>query len=709
MGGDLTLALKTMQSGLAVNQVALNTVANNVANVHSEGYSRKVVQLEHRTLAGIGAGVQIAEIGRRVDDNLMKTVRIEAATFGRIDVQQDYLARTQDLFGSPESNTSLAHTLSRFAAAVETLAVTPEGTLEQNEVVRLGRDAALQVNGMSKRVQELRQQADGAIAAAVDDINRFLSDIVDVNNRIVEASAIGDSVAELEDRRDSALDQLAALVDIRVFKREHGDLVVFSAGGRVLVDNTAVPVTHHAATGVGATTSYATGGIAGIYAGATDVSGDITGDLRDGRLAGLVELRDRLLPDLQSSIDTLAAALRDTVNRVHNRGVPFPGLGSVTGSRAFDDPLNQSITLAAGDVRLVLLDADGRQVRTSTLGAELGGATGTIEQVRSAIDTFLDTEGSAAFDAGGHLAITLGAGYHLAFRDENTAVDAADVTLTYDADVGDLGVGKTVDVEGFSSFFGFNDFFVDGRQGNLQQSRIVAATTVVGATTLAFRQGGAALGSVAIGAGSSLDAVAQTINAAGVSVTATVVPEGSGVRLRLAADNGVSFAVIETGGALLTGLGVAVADTGTAETLAVRQDIVADPARVSRGSVRRGADGAYAVGSGDSAAIAALAAALGAATDFPVAGTLGSVRLTFVEYAGTILGDVAARTDSARAAAASQQAFVDSLRAKSDAIRGVNLDEEMTDLILYEQAYSAAARLISVVQSMFEALDRAVG
>jgi flagellar hook-associated protein 1 FlgK len=709
LGGDLTLALKTMQSGLAVNQVALNTVANNVANVHSEGYSRKVVQLEHRTLAGIGAGVQIAEIGRRVDDNLMKTVRIEAATFGRIDVQQDYLARTQDLFGSPESNTSLAHTLSRFAAAVETLAVTPEGTLEQNEVVRLGRDAALQVNGMSKRVQELRQQADGAIAAAVDDINRFLSDIVDVNNRIVEASAIGDSVAELEDRRDSALDQLAALVDIRVFKREHGDLVVFSAGGRVLVDNTAVPVTHHAATGVGATTSYATGGIAGIYAGATDVSGDITGDLRDGRLAGLVELRDRLLPDLQSSIDTLAAALRDTVNRVHNRGVPFPGLGSVTGSRAFDDPLNQSITLAAGDVRLVLLDADGRQVRTSTLGAELGGATGTIEQVRSAIDTFLDTEGSAAFDAGGHLAITLGAGYHLAFRDENTAVDAADVTLTYDADVGDLGVGKTVDVEGFSSFFGFNDFFVDGRQGNLQQSRIVAATTVVGATTLAFRQGGAALGSVAIGAGSSLDAVAQTINAAGVSVTATVVPEGSGVRLRLAADNGVSFAVIETGGALLTGLGVAVADTGTAETLAVRQDIVADPARVSRGSVRRGADGAYAVGSGDSAAIAALAAALGAATDFPVAGTLGSVRLTFVEYAGTILGDVAARTDSARAAAASQQAFVDSLRAKSDAIRGVNLDEEMTDLILYEQAYSAAARLISVVQSMFEALDRAVG
>ena len=33
----------------------------------------------------------------------------------------------------------------------------------------------------------------------------------------------------------------------------------------------------------------------------------------------------------------------------------------------------------------------------------------------------------------------------------------------------------------------------------------------------------------------------------------------------------------------------------------------------------------------------------------------------------------------------------------------------MSDLILFEQAYSAAARVISVVQDMFDALDRAVG
>jgi flagellar hook-associated protein 1 FlgK len=52
--------------------------------------------------------------------------------------------------------------------------------------------------------------------------------------------------------------------------------------------------------------------------------------------------------------------------------------------------------------------------------------------------------------------------------------------------------------------------------------------------------------------------------------------------------------------------------------------------------------------------------------------------------------------------------MVESLRFKSDSARGVNLDEEMGDLILYQQAYAASARVIMVIQKMFEALENAV-
>ena len=68
--GDLTQALRSAQSGLLVNQQTLNVVANNIANVNSTGYSRKIVNTESQVIAGVGAGIRISEITRRVDDRV---------------------------------------------------------------------------------------------------------------------------------------------------------------------------------------------------------------------------------------------------------------------------------------------------------------------------------------------------------------------------------------------------------------------------------------------------------------------------------------------------------------------------------------------------------------------------------------------------------------------------------------------------------------
>ena len=58
--------------------------------------------------------------------------------------------------------------------------------------------------------------------------------------------------------------------------------------------------------------------------------------------------------------------------------------------------------------------------------------------------------------------------------------------------------------------------------------------------------------------------------------------------------------------------------------------------------------------------------------------------------------------------AETQRTLNEALQYKSDALKGVNLDEEMSDLLVLEQAYAAAARIVSVVQRMFETLERAV-
>ena len=321
MASSLTLSLKTAQSGLATSQAALDAVANNIANVNTPGYSRKIVNTEQRVLTGVGAGVQLAEITRAIDEGLLKSLRLENGALNELGVQENFFERAQELFGKPADNTSLSHTINQLTQSLESLAVTPDRILEQSEVVRQGEETARKLRDMTTTIQELRGQADAEITAVVARMNKLGQDISNLNDQIVRNSATSRDVTDLKDQRDLLIDQLSELVDIRIFFRGDGDAVIFTSAGRTLVDNNATAISHNAASTVGTTTTKAGASFNGIFAGEQIAGNDITSQLRSGKLKGLVDLRDSVLTDIQSQLDELAGELRDTFNQVHNRGV----------------------------------------------------------------------------------------------------------------------------------------------------------------------------------------------------------------------------------------------------------------------------------------------------------------------------------------------------------------------------------------------------
>ena len=75
--GDITNALRTAQSGLITSQQLLNTSSNNIANVNTEGYSRKVTTLKSIVTAGVGGGVSVSMVKRNIDEGLLRNLRIE--------------------------------------------------------------------------------------------------------------------------------------------------------------------------------------------------------------------------------------------------------------------------------------------------------------------------------------------------------------------------------------------------------------------------------------------------------------------------------------------------------------------------------------------------------------------------------------------------------------------------------------------------------
>lgn len=740
--GDITQALRAAQSGLLANQTALNIVSQNVANVNTVGYSRKIIQQQSVVLAGQGAGVDIADFTRVVDEGLLKSIRLEIAQLSEQSAQEGYFDRLQETFGAPGDNSSISHVLEDLKEAAELLAVTPNRTLEQSEFVRQAQRVMELLSTMSDTIQELRLQADSSITSVVAEINTLTADIDQLNDDIIRFGSTGNDTTDLQDQRDTRLDRLAELIDIRYFSRNDGDVVVFTSSGRTLVDSIPPVLSHESAASMTPTSTKAGGQIDGIYVGAAVAGNDITDELRGGQLAGLVDMRDDILPNLQAQLDELAATLRDQVNAVHNRGVPFPGLQSASGERIFILPQEQTIAFGSStDTALVLLDNDGNEtisVRLSQIlsgtayGQTYGDGTDdsagiTITELAARLEDFFQLNGApqaqVQLDSQSQLTFDLNTtSLNFAFLDETGTSKGStpgDASIRFDAD-GDGTVDQTI--SGFSNFFGLNNVFTNNLAENLKDSNVLNGGFVSTAATLSFRDANTPedgvgtpqyLGQVSIPAGSTLQEIAELITSNVDNVTATVVPEGSGFRLRIAHDDGSSFTVTQASGNTLIGeLGIKDADVRVASSMSVRADLISTPGLISSARLQfdstKGTAGEYVTAPGDNANAAALAAALSNSTSFTTAGGLPNLNVSFTEYAASILARNASQADTNQRVIDTQGTLVESLTFKSDSLRGVNLDEELANLIVFEQAYSAAARVISVIQEMIDRLEQAV-
>lgn len=81
---------------------------------------------------------------------------------------------------------------------------------------------------------------------------------------------------------------------------------------------------------------------------------------------------------------------------------------------------------------------------------------------------------------------------------------------------------------------------------------------------------------------------------------------------------------------------------------------------------------------------------------------------SFQEYYGQIVAEVGIKTRQAQLTEDAQRSLMDQAFNEQQSLSGVNLDEEAANLIKFQQAYQAAAQVISAADEMFQALLNAV-
>ena len=81
---------------------------------------------------------------------------------------------------------------------------------------------------------------------------------------------------------------------------------------------------------------------------------------------------------------------------------------------------------------------------------------------------------------------------------------------------------------------------------------------------------------------------------------------------------------------------------------------------------------------------------------------MGGGTATYDDFYRALVTDVGNQVQSAIGYADHQSVMVESLENYRDSISGVSLDEEMLNLIKFQHAYDAAAKLVSTVDEMIE-------
>ena len=212
-------------SGLQQSQNALNTTANNLANVETTGYVRQQVLFADRdyntfdTKSAIskqqaGLGVNIADVVHTRDYFLDKYYRTENGRQAFYDATNEAVQEVITSFQELEG-TTFQSGMYDFWTAFQEFAKIPDSSVNQNLVVQKGVLFVERAQGIVDNMKSYQSKINTKISESIDRINELGHTIQELNLQIqkVEAGKV-ETAMTLRDERDNALDELSQYAQI---------------------------------------------------------------------------------------------------------------------------------------------------------------------------------------------------------------------------------------------------------------------------------------------------------------------------------------------------------------------------------------------------------------------------------------------------------------------------------------------------------------
>jgi len=317
--------LGTAITGLKAFQRSLETTSHNISNVNTEGYSRQRVDLvtSKEQMIGVGylgTGVSIDNITRSYDQFITTQLRSSTSAFGDVDKYSQLASQVDDILADPSVGMSPA--IKDFFNAVNDANDDPSSIPARQVLLSETEILTSRFDTMNSQFGQIREQINTDMVVMADEISSFASTIADLNVQI--SNAQGQTNADqqpndLLDKRDTALNQLAELVDISVVPSNSNMVNVFMGQGQVLVLDTIANKV------ITKPDEFDPSRLDVVMQTTSGTVGIITNQITGGALAGTLRFRDEILDPAQQRLGSVASSVAMEFNTIHQAGFDLDG------------------------------------------------------------------------------------------------------------------------------------------------------------------------------------------------------------------------------------------------------------------------------------------------------------------------------------------------------------------------------------------------
>jgi flagellar hook-associated protein 1 FlgK len=643
------------ESALFAAQQQLATTSHNISNAGVAGYNRQVVQQasagsQNQGFGFIGTGTKVNDVTRVYDGFLTKQILTAQTSASAYNAYADQIGQIDDVVA--DTSAGLSPALASFFKGLQDLTANPDASASRQAMLSGSQVLAARFQSLSATLNESRSSLNDQITSNVAAINSYATQIATVNASITAAigASGGNTPNDLLDQRDQLVASLNKIVKVTTQPESNGAIDVMIGNGQPLVmnDQASKMVT------VPSQDDPSRLGL-GVQSYNNTISlpdGAFTG----GTLGGLLQYRTETLDVVQNQLGQIATVLASNMNDQNKLGLdangqPGGNIFSLSPPKVIGRASNSATASLAASV------TDASKLTTSDYRMQYDGTNFTVTRLSDGAQTVIPnatypTAPPPEIDGVTFPKPTMAAGDVFTIKPTVDAASSLTVSMT---DPNAIAAAAPIATALNTANIGSGTISAGTVDKNFLSSTVTLPLKATFGTTTP-----PALPTTFVltdGASPTPNTITTGVTINGVAVTGSPITYTAGATVTY---QGMSFVL---GGA-----------PGSGDSFTVGANVGATK---------------------DSRNIQLMA---GLQTKNVINGTsLQGAYSTLVSFVGNKANEV-------QTLGAAEQSRVDSVTNQQQSESGVNTDEELANMIKYQTAYQAGAKIIQAASDMFNIL-----